>query len=384
MKPTFPDIARIGYEGPQSKNPLAFKHYNADEIITGKSMRDHLSFTDRPKEHPKMSTKAEKILKRGEVERKSPKIARASRGQELKWEIPVYKTMKPKFGAALAITALLFMSARAFADFTWHGGTDSNFDNAVNWDAPPLAGSNNSGAIIIDNNAGKPLAYTDKQGSTTFTGQFTIGANNGSGNTGELDMRGGTLTIVDSQWNAIIGQATSGTLTMTGGTLNLTGGRATYVGNEANGTINLSGGTISMDGDLYVSRNSTIYGQNFGATINISGGKLMVAGQTSLDVDGGGGAGGTTLKKIEFGTGDGTFVQTTSGKILFPVAGDVDSAYVNFVKGTKGVLSLHGATKDYFEELVKEHRIRIDGQAATPSQFAFTSADSQGLYSLAP
>src|SRR5476649_1664896 len=101
MKPTLPDIARIGYERPQSKNPLAFKHYNANEIISGKSMRDHLSFTDSPTEHPKMSAKAEKILKRGEVERKSPKTARASRGQELKWEIPVYKTMKTKFGAAL-------------------------------------------------------------------------------------------------------------------------------------------------------------------------------------------------------------------------------------------------------------------------------------------
>src|SRR5471030_1464446 len=113
MKPTFPDIARIGYEGPQSKNPLAFKHYNADEIISGKSMRDHLSFTDRPKEHPKMSTKAEKILTARRSREKITKNRPRNRGQELKWEISVYKTMKTKFGAALAITALLFMSARA-------------------------------------------------------------------------------------------------------------------------------------------------------------------------------------------------------------------------------------------------------------------------------
>ena len=41
----FPDIAQIQYEGPQSKNPLAFKHYNADEVVEGKTMRDHLRFS---------------------------------------------------------------------------------------------------------------------------------------------------------------------------------------------------------------------------------------------------------------------------------------------------------------------------------------------------
>src|SRR6201987_512855 len=44
MKPTFKDIGTIAYEGPQSKNPLAFKHYNAEEIVEGKSMREHLRF----------------------------------------------------------------------------------------------------------------------------------------------------------------------------------------------------------------------------------------------------------------------------------------------------------------------------------------------------
>ena len=44
MKPAFPNIKRIAYEGPKSKTPLAFKHYNADEIVAGKTMRDHLRF----------------------------------------------------------------------------------------------------------------------------------------------------------------------------------------------------------------------------------------------------------------------------------------------------------------------------------------------------
>src|SRR5215468_231823 len=40
----FPDVAKIKYEGPDSKNPLAFRHYNAAEVVEGKSMRDHLRF----------------------------------------------------------------------------------------------------------------------------------------------------------------------------------------------------------------------------------------------------------------------------------------------------------------------------------------------------
>ena len=35
---------KILFEGPDSRNPLAFKHYNADELINGKPMREHLRF----------------------------------------------------------------------------------------------------------------------------------------------------------------------------------------------------------------------------------------------------------------------------------------------------------------------------------------------------
>jgi xylose isomerase len=44
MKTAFPGIKRIAYEGPASKNPLAFKHYNPEEIVEGRTMREHLRF----------------------------------------------------------------------------------------------------------------------------------------------------------------------------------------------------------------------------------------------------------------------------------------------------------------------------------------------------
>ncbi|WP_180903466.1 xylose isomerase [Martelella soudanensis] len=40
----FGDIAKIKYEGPDSDNPLAFKHYNPDEVVLGKPLKDHLRF----------------------------------------------------------------------------------------------------------------------------------------------------------------------------------------------------------------------------------------------------------------------------------------------------------------------------------------------------
>lgn len=43
-KEYFKGIGPIQYEGPQSKNPLAFKWYDENKIVAGKSMKDHLRF----------------------------------------------------------------------------------------------------------------------------------------------------------------------------------------------------------------------------------------------------------------------------------------------------------------------------------------------------
>lgn len=45
MAAAFPEIEKIQYEGPESKNPLAYRWYNEDEIIEGKSMKEHLRFS---------------------------------------------------------------------------------------------------------------------------------------------------------------------------------------------------------------------------------------------------------------------------------------------------------------------------------------------------
>lgn len=44
MSEYFKNVSKIPYEGPKSDNPLAFKYYNADEKIGGKTMKEHLRY----------------------------------------------------------------------------------------------------------------------------------------------------------------------------------------------------------------------------------------------------------------------------------------------------------------------------------------------------
>ncbi|OJW19492.1 MAG: xylose isomerase [Planctomycetales bacterium 71-10] len=45
MTAFFPDIPKIQYGGPRSRNPLEFKHYNPDEVVGDKTMKEHLRFS---------------------------------------------------------------------------------------------------------------------------------------------------------------------------------------------------------------------------------------------------------------------------------------------------------------------------------------------------
>jgi xylose isomerase len=45
MSPAFPEISKIPYEGPSSKNPLAFKHYDSTQVIEDRTMAEHLRFS---------------------------------------------------------------------------------------------------------------------------------------------------------------------------------------------------------------------------------------------------------------------------------------------------------------------------------------------------
>jgi xylose isomerase len=45
MAEYFAGIPRIAYGGPKSRNPIEFKHYNPDEVVGGKTLKEHLRFS---------------------------------------------------------------------------------------------------------------------------------------------------------------------------------------------------------------------------------------------------------------------------------------------------------------------------------------------------
>ena len=44
MSDYFKNIPQIKFEGVESENPLSFKYYNEDQVVLGKSMKDHFRF----------------------------------------------------------------------------------------------------------------------------------------------------------------------------------------------------------------------------------------------------------------------------------------------------------------------------------------------------
>lgn len=45
MSEFFPEVPKIVYGGPTSRNPLEFKHYNPDELVGDKTLKEHLRFS---------------------------------------------------------------------------------------------------------------------------------------------------------------------------------------------------------------------------------------------------------------------------------------------------------------------------------------------------
>ena len=45
QKEYFPSIGKIKFEGKESKNPLAYRYYDAEKVIMGKKMKDWLKLS---------------------------------------------------------------------------------------------------------------------------------------------------------------------------------------------------------------------------------------------------------------------------------------------------------------------------------------------------
>ena len=43
-KEYFPGVNKIEYEGPDSDNPFAFKYYDENRVVAGKTLKEHFKF----------------------------------------------------------------------------------------------------------------------------------------------------------------------------------------------------------------------------------------------------------------------------------------------------------------------------------------------------
>jgi hypothetical protein len=94
--------------------------------------------------------------------------------------------------------------------------------------------------------------------------------------------------------------------------------------------------------------------------------------------------GGANIQKIVIGSGSGLFQLSEDGGVFFAKENGENSGYFDFAKGSKGRISLRGRDKAYFDNLVAEGRIRIEGSPAQAKQFVFRQDGSLGEYRLAP
>lgn len=303
----------------------------------------------------------------------------------------------PLRSATLLFLAALLPQATVRA-YEWNGSSGGDFSAPSGWTGPaPRAGALNEGDLYILNGDDAPLVYTEAQGATRFhCADFKIGNSARPG--GALLMTGGELSIA-SRWAPMIGHNNNrtGTLTLTGGRLVIAsrsdarpGERSLRIGNwrgsKTRGVLNITGGILEVNTPGDIELGGLVVGcDEARGEINITGGLIVVSSVfgTSFQPADQKASGRKGSGILTFGPGDGVFMQTDSRQLIFD-AGGGDASHINFLSGSRGQLSLAGATRADFERWVLDGRIRIDGRQARPDEFQFLTLDTQGICQLAP
>lgn len=313
----------------------------------------------------------------------------------------------PRFlGASLSLLTAV-APARAVE---WVGTKGSEFSDPANWrgEAPvPNSENRRPENFFVLNGSLPALRYTEAQGNTSFgapdgrNGQFIVGFED---RWGSLEMTGGVLQIY-SYWSPIVaqlGSRTTGSIHVSGGVLRISNTsrslekeRFFRVGNTkvgvrgASGELVISGGLmiIATEGgpevnlpDWHFMAGGLNVGRSGGdGVIHITGGTLRVTSPygTSFVPDNGPASG-----VLAFGPGAGVFEQTHSHRLTFGDHPDSQS-YISFLPGSNGALSLAGASREVFDDYIKQGRIRMNGVVSAPSAFSYAREGVQGVLRLA-
>ena len=295
----------------------------------------------------------------------------------------------------LQLALFLSPSLLAAADFVWTGAAGPGLATPGNWaqaSAPTTGATVRCGKFYILNGNNASFTYTENEGTTVVEcDDFKIGSTGNPG--GTMRMSGGELTVV-SRWSPMVAHNNnrSSTLTITGGRLTIRsapGVRESELnfrlgnsrGGNTRGSVNMGGGFLVIEtpgnattGGLAIA-NEEAHGE-----VVLEAGVIVVTSiyGTSFQPAEGNGVGVLT-----FGRGEGVFMQTDSRQLIFGATRGGAASHINFVEGSKGQLSLAGATREDYETWVKAGRIRLAGQKTTPDKFRYTEIEGQGIYQLA-
>ena len=302
----------------------------------------------------------------------------------------------PGFASSFCLLSLLMSaSVLAAADFIWTGMAGSGFAHSGSWEnatAPAAGATSRCGRFFIANGDKAPFTYTEKEGATVLEcDDFKIGSNGRPG--GALLMTGGEL-VISSRWSPMVAHNNNraSNLTLTGGRLtirNVQGAKESernfrignWNGGNTRGVVNIRGGILVIETSGSMANGGLIIANGeAGGEIFMEGGMVVVGsiyGTTFQAAEGSG------VGVLAFGLGDGVFMQTDSKQLNFGAGAGGAASHINFVLGSKGQLSLAGATREDFESWVKAGRIRIGGQKTTPDRFKYTEIEGQGIYQLA-
>ena len=278
--------------------------------------------------------------------------------------------MKPKpnpllrpavFAAAAFAFAGAASQAQAQTTYRWNGSPTASSDwaTAANWASPGIGatGGTSNSRLNVYNGSGAPLIYSAAQGTTVYasSGRGLVMGQAG-GNSGSMEITGGSFSTLGSASSDVIGNAVNGTLvvsgsgsfigagTSAGGTivgLNSAAGTSTFTvagsGSATVTTLQLSGATaiVNLDGGT-LTANQIIDADNVGTTgnsnttFNFNGGTLtagtgavtaFMSGLTQVYVKSGGAKIDTNGKDITIGhalldgSGGGGLTQSGAGTL---------------------------------------------------------------------
>jgi autotransporter-associated beta strand protein len=215
------------------------------------------------------------------------------------------------FSSSAVMVALCPLSSFA-ADFTWGGGTSSDWTLPANWTVgtPPVYGTSYpADTLRISNGAGSGAVYNPGSALTT-----TFGAGRafilGSGTTGTLTVSSGTLaaarvTVAGNE--ALMANGASASLSINGtGAVDLTnhlntfqffnsgtalqtsnltlGGSGAFSSNGFNfNTAGTGAGTVNLDGGTMAVTAFTRTGTSGSTVLNLNGGTLRIRGASSAN-----------------------------------------------------------------------------------------------------